>query len=294
MEFSAALSHVRCRRPDRRTDLAIESHRDLVGVRRVHLAIERHVELRIDHRHQSRVASGRRLVRHRSDRRDARRNRIELAAEHTLIEPPVVRAKHRAAARVELDVHAKARREHLPREYRAETFCDRVGFVAFRIDRRKVLADRAAVIEADPCIHRQPVLHADRIAGKHRRGVEQAARGPGVAVDRLQWRASIVDVLHASWNRPQEMVLAALDLRTDLEVVIGAERVREIPMEQCLRGDPFEHQRADLRGVAAGPSCELIAARSRRSIPRARIEILIQVEHRPCALPTPSGSRARA
>ena len=89
-------------------------------------------------------------------------------------------------------------------------------------------------------------LKLNGVAGKQRRREEHAAGDRWSAEDDLERRAIAVDELHATGKALAQSMLAALELRADPEVMIGAERSGPIPVKDGLRGHPVEHQPADL------------------------------------------------
>ena len=103
-----------------------------------------------------------------------------------------------------------------------------------------------------------------------------------------------VNVLHASGEHPDESMLPALELRADLEVMVRPEPARSVPVEDGLRRDAVEHQRVDLRGVAADDVRDLIAAGRRRPIARTGIVVLVQDEPARRAPPTRCDPTPRA
>ena len=58
----------------------------------------------------------------------------------------------------------------------------------------------------------------------------------------LERLAAVVDELHAAGDDADRAVLAAFDLGADPELMVGAEPVRLVAVEDGFRIDPIEHQ----------------------------------------------------
>jgi hypothetical protein len=144
---------------------------------------------------------------------------------------------------------------------------DPVGFAPFEVERVEVLTDRAAVIESQPRIDRQPVPHRDRVARERGGGDEHAAGVRRRARYGLKRPGTVVDEPDAGRNDIGGVVLAPFDLAADLPLVIGTKEPWPIVVEGRLGRCANKIQRAErLRSAAqdTGPiglaRCRPIAA----------------------------------
>ena len=132
------------------------------------------------------------------------------------------------------------------------------------------------MVEPDARIHRDPVVQRDRIAREEGDHVRAPAGDRRRAVDRLEWRAVVVDVAHTAGDHGRRAMFASLDLNAGLELVVHAEPSGLITIEHGLGGDAIELQPTHFPDVAARNPGDAIEPVRRGPVPGARVVLLVE------------------
>jgi hypothetical protein len=168
----------------------------------------------------------------------------ELTGDHTLVESAVAGPEHCSAIGAELRGQAEARGHDVPGVHRAQTADDDPRFVSVGIERAQILTDSAGMVETETGIDRQPVPDRQSVACERANRHELTAGIGGISRRGLRWLSIVVGVPSAGRNDLKCVVLAPIELRAGLPLVIR--------MPQCgpKVGECYVRGRANLSSLA--------------------------------------------